>query len=519
MRVTRVLPGLLVVGVLAAACGSSSDEGATATVDSNVRSAVDKQSGGSATTAGSSVTTAAARSIDELEAQWSAQRETVVQRIESEGFGLQPDGKTVLGADGFTIDIAACPAGWSNTEGLTDTEIKVGWAFPYSGTVADGGNIGRGFEAVFAYVNDKFGGIEDLEGKTRKIVGVARDDGYDPARTIPLVDELIDSEKVFAVTTQGSANTMRVYDKLNQRCVPQPLSVTGHPAWGDPVNHPWTTSILLGYNTEAILWGSYIERTLPPGVTVAGLAMNNDFGKAYVGGMKAFMAQSDHDISLEVEYIEPSAATVTNEMTNLSAKNPDVFIVMSTGVACTQAATDAANIGLNTTAKQLWMPSVCRALSFVGRDKAGDAVKDWLIAGGGVIDINDLTVQDRPAVKWARKVLADQGLDSQSSSNLGTGVNFGLTYVELLRIAAALPGGLNRTNLVTAMRHIDYVNPLYLDGVRLTMDGNADAYMSEASEFGRFSIDKQSWVPEGAVINLNGQTANCAWNQATATCG
>ena len=33
---------------------------------------------------------------------------------------------------------------------------------------------------------------------------VLKDDGYDAARTIPLVDELIDSVKVFAIETAGS---------------------------------------------------------------------------------------------------------------------------------------------------------------------------------------------------------------------------------------------------------------------------------------------------------------------------
>ena len=80
------------------------------------------------------------------------------------------------------------------------------------------------------------------------------------ARTIPLVDELLDNEKVFAMWTLGSPNTMKTYDKLNQRCVPQPFSMTGHPAWGDPVNHPWTTGLQLAYNTESVLWGAFVEQ-------------------------------------------------------------------------------------------------------------------------------------------------------------------------------------------------------------------------------------------------------------------
>src|SRR5690606_18374079 len=116
---------------------------------------------------------------------------------------------------------------------------------------------------------------------------------------------------------------------------PHPLAWTGHPAWGDPVNHPWTTGALLSYFTEAILWGSYIEENLPPGAKVAGLVMNNDFGAAYTAGFETFLSQSDHDIEFVYETIEPTAPDVRNEMTTLAAQDPDVFIAMTAGVSCT----------------------------------------------------------------------------------------------------------------------------------------------------------------------------------------
>jgi hypothetical protein len=105
------------------------------------------------------------------------------------------------------------------------------------------------------------------------------------------VDELLDSQKVFFMWMVVSANTMKTYDKLNQRCIAQPLSMTGHPAWGDPVNHPRTTGLQLAYNTEAVLWGGFVEQHIsefPNGeATVTALVMNNDFGKSYAGGFKA----------------------------------------------------------------------------------------------------------------------------------------------------------------------------------------------------------------------------------------
>jgi hypothetical protein len=36
----------------------------------------------------------------------------------------------------------------------------------------------------------------------------------------------------------GTQSTMKTYDNINAHCVPHLFAATGHPAWGDPVNHP-----------------------------------------------------------------------------------------------------------------------------------------------------------------------------------------------------------------------------------------------------------------------------------------
>lgn len=92
-------------------------------------------------------------------------------------------------------------------------------------------------DVLWKYQNDQ-GGFPDSTGKTRELVMITKDDGYDSARTIPLVDELIDSNKVFMVWTLGSPNTLKTYDKLNQRCIPQTYSMTGHPGVGGPGQPP-----------------------------------------------------------------------------------------------------------------------------------------------------------------------------------------------------------------------------------------------------------------------------------------
>ena len=85
---------------------------------------------------------------------------------------------------------------------------------------------------------------------------------------------------MFALLTLGSPNHF-VYDQINDECIPHPFVMTGHPAWGDPVNHPWTTGLQLSYSTEAILWGTWIKQNLADQLQGRWSSMDNDFGLAY----------------------------------------------------------------------------------------------------------------------------------------------------------------------------------------------------------------------------------------------
>ena len=340
---------------------------------------------------------------------------------------------------------------------------------------------------------------------------------------------MIDSTKVFAVITLGSSNTMKTYDKLNQRCVPQPFSQTGHPAWGDPANHPWTTGQQLAYNTEAVLWGAFIEKRIdemaPNGgkATIAALIMNNDFGKSYDAGFKAYLAQSPikDRINYVSETIEPSAPTITDPMTTLASKKPDIFITMTGGAPCTQIIQEAAANGLKASAKYLFMSSVCKAASFVGKDKVGGdgkASDGWWIMGGGAIDMNAEASGSDGYVAFARDLLAKNGIDYKTSGSFGSGFIFAFPFIQSMRIAAELPGGITRSNFILALRSLDMTNPMLLEGIKYNMNGNKDAYLTEGSDLSKYDSAKQQWIQQGAVVELSGKSKNCAYDQSSGTC-
>jgi ABC-type branched-subunit amino acid transport system substrate-binding protein len=524
-RLRRVGALASVVAVVMAACGSSGGSKASGSgnlIDKSVGSEVKGQLGAGATTTAAAPAKDPA-SMDEWEALWKTQRDAIVKKIKDNKWGLQPDGKTILGPAGFKVDLTKCPAGWNNTEGLTDTEIKLGSAAPSSGTQATAIYINQAMSLILDYYADK-GMFTDSSGKKRRVNQIIRDDGYDPARTIPIVDELIDSQKVFEVMTQGSPSTLKTYDKLNQRCIPQFFNSTGHPAWGDPVNHPWTNGMLLSYNIEALLWGSFIDEhisELPAGkITVAALAMNNDFGKVYDQAFRAYLSQSVNKdrINYAVEWIEPQAATVTDPMTTLASKNPNVFIEMLTGTPCAQAVTETAQNGMKDKTKFKFVPSVCKSAAFVGKAAVGDAADGWWVIGGGFRDLAS-PAEDKNAYSiWARDLLKSKNMDYKTSAYYGWGLAFGWSRAQTYMVAGALDGGLTRANYLTALHAMDMTPAAYFTGIKANLNGNTDGYWIEGSEIARYDSTAQQFIQQGSIIDLSGKSKTCAWNQATSTC-
>ncbi|MFN0029745.1 MAG: ABC transporter substrate-binding protein [Acidimicrobiales bacterium] len=517
---------LLGMALIATACGGDdgdSTDAATGGTDGGTNTSVSIDIGSTITTQQQGQPT----SMEEWEALWAKQRSAIVERAKKEGYGKSADGKTVKGPGGFSVDLSQCPSTWSDTEGMTDTEVKFGQTGAASGTLADSYSYYKAINALIDHYNDK-GAFKDSKGKTRTVKYINKDDGYDPARTIPLVDEFMDSEKVFAIQTLGTPNTMKVYDKLNDRCIPNPWAITAHPAWYDPVNHPWTTGLALTYSTEAVLWGAFIKARLDSEfggkAKVAALVMNNDFGKVYDASFKKYIKESGLEGKIEyiTETIEPAAATVTNEMTTLASHQPDVFIMMVAGTACVQAVVEIAQNGMKEATKYLFDGQPCGNNATMGKDKVGGdgmAADGWWLVGGGARDMTDPSQMDLPFVKFTRELLQSKGIDPASSGNLNGGSFFAMPVVQTFILAGELPGGLTRSNFMLAQHMMDFTHPFVFEGNDLKTNGVEDAFPIEGGIYQQYSTAKQAFVKKSEIISLTGQSKPCAWSQSTASCG
>ena len=455
--------------------------------------------------------------IEGLEASWAYNREKLVamitEKMEAGEWGVGDDG-ILRGPTGFEIDLNECPADWSDTGGVTADSVRIGHTTAQSGNLAAYGNIAVGWDSYNNYVNEN-GGIGG-----RDIELIVKDDAYVAAQTIEFIDELIESENVFMIVTLGSPNTLAVYDTLNSECVPQPFVQTGHPAWGDPEIHPWTSGMIMSYSTETVLWGTWIKNNLADQlpVKVAGLVMDNDFGLAYELGFEAY-AEDNPDIVAEYLPVrhDPAAPTVTNEVTTIAAFDPDVFISMTAGNPCLLAIQEVEASGLLDSVSAAFTPSVCVGIAAY-MTPAGMAADGWWIAGGGWKDSQDANYTDDPYMKFINETLESDGLD-QTVSLYGVGFgDYGWSYNEVLRVAAELPGGLSRTNFILALRTFSGKHPKLLDGIEFGAWGASDGYFVEGSDFSQFDATNQSWVQVGDLVDANGLSPNCRWDKDNGGC-
>jgi ABC-type branched-subunit amino acid transport system substrate-binding protein len=525
-------------GLIAAACGDSDDDGGDTTTattapseETTATTAAPETTGAAETTAAPEGTTdttegaapaeggtdvGALATIEEVEAVWAAERQAIVDEItagvEAGEFGLGEDG-IARGPGGYEIDTNVCPADWTDTSGLTDTEVRWGYTTAQSGNLAAYGDIALGMQSYYNYINES-GGVGG-----RNITLIVKDDGYVASQTIEAVDELLQNENVFAITTLGSPNTFAVRDTLNQACMPQVFSQTGHPAWGDPMNYPWTTGYQMDYYTEAALWVQWIEENLADQapVKVGGLVMDNDFGLSYESGFEQAAEGSEVIGEFVVQKHDPAAPTVTNEVTTLAGEDLDVFISMTAGNPCLLAIQDAGRSGMLDTVTAAFTPSVCKGIEAY-MAPAGEAADGWYIVGGGAKTSTDPQFADEAFVVWMNERLSGDGLDPNVDL-IATGFSgFAWATGQTLLIANELPGGLTRTNLMLAARSLEMSAPALLPGITFAVSGAEDPYYVEGSEISRFNAVDGAWIQEGEVIDLNGSKGNCSWNLETSIC-
>jgi branched-chain amino acid transport system substrate-binding protein len=223
-------------------------------------------------------------------------------------------------------------------DGASDTEIKIGNTNPYSGPASSYGQIGKTIEAYFKSVNDA-GGING-----RKVKFVTLDDGYSPPKTVEMVRQLVEQEKVLALfQTLGTPTNTAIHKYMNQKKVPMLFVATGASKWGDPKNFPWTMGFQPDYHTEGVIYGKHVLATVKePKVGV--LMQNDDYGKDYFEGFKQGLGKDAAKLIVKHVTYEVTDPTVDSQIIQLKDSGANVFMNITAPKASAQSIRKAADI-------------------------------------------------------------------------------------------------------------------------------------------------------------------------------
>ncbi|MGZ5906061.1 MAG: ABC transporter substrate-binding protein [Reyranella sp.] len=223
--------------------------------------------------------------------------------------------------------------------GASDTEIKLGHCGPYSGPASAYGVIGKGIEAYWKSVNDA-GGING-----RKVNFVTLDDGYSPAKTVEVVRQLVEQDKVLCLfNTLGTPSNTAIQKYMNQKKVPQLYVATGASKWGRPKEFPWTMGYQPDYHTEAVIYAKHILANIKD-AKVGVLMQNDDFGKDYVDGFKEGLGKDAGNVIAKLVTYEVTDPTVESQIIQLKDAGANVFFNVATPKFAAQAIRKAADIG------------------------------------------------------------------------------------------------------------------------------------------------------------------------------
>ncbi len=374
-------------------------------------------------------------------------------------------------------------------DGVTDTEIKIGNTNPYSGPASSYAAIARTIDAYFKAVNEA-GGING-----RKIKFISLDDGYSPPKTVEVVRQLVEQDKIFALFQPlGTPCNTAIHKYMNQRKVPQLFVATGASKWGDPKNFPWTMGFQPDYHTEAVIYAKHILANVKD-AKIAVLHQNDDYGRDYLGGFKEGLGKEAGRIVKTVTY-EATDPTVDSQIIQLKDSGANVFFNVSAPKAAAQGIRKAAEID--------WKPvhylnnvsaSVAAVMKPAGFDNA-----QGIMTAAYIMDATDKAWDNNEEMKaWRAWMDKNMPQANKADANHIYGYAVAALMTETLKRCG---NDMTRANLMKqAASFQKYRLPLLLPGITVSTSAT-DFYPIQAVQLQRFK--GETWELFGEVMHAEG---------------
>ena len=376
------------------------------------------------------------------------------------------------------------------TPGVTSTQITIGSSVPLSGEAAIAGNVARGIDAYFKYVNAK-GGVFG-----RKLKFVYLDDGYDPGRAVNNTIRLVQQEQVFAMfSSRGTSNNLAVRKLLNDAKVPQLYVSSGATTFGrDYKKYPWTIGYIPPYSEEGAVYGQYVVKKIKK-PKIAVLYQDDDYGRDLYAGLRRGLGKKVGSIVAKVAY-DPTSADVQPQVTQLKASKANVFMIFAFGKFSLQAFNAVSRLG--------WKPQI-----FVNDVSSASELMSIVPQNAANGSISIVFGKDPAAPAWRRDkgIRLFQSILRQYGSDIGSrdlqdgyytaGMATAFTLVDTLKKAGK---NLTRDGVMRAATHLtEKNNPFVLPGIVLHTTPTSRFPLTQV-KLQRWSA--KSWHPFGKLLSV-----------------
>jgi branched-chain amino acid transport system substrate-binding protein len=392
---------------------------------------------------------------------------------------------------GLAAAVAAATAGARPiaTPGVSSTGIELGGSVPLSGEASLAGNVARGAEYYFKYVNDH-GGVFG-----RKISYKYLDDGYDPGRAVQNTIRLVQQEQVFAMfNTLGTNNNLAIRKYLNDNGVPQLYVAAGATTFGrDYKKYPWTIGYIPTYSEEGKIYGRYIlAKIKKPKIAV--LYQDDDYGRDLLAGLRKGLGGKDSAIASTVGY-DATSSDVQGEVARLKASKANVFMIFAFGKFSLQA--------FNAVARLNWHPQI-----FVNDVASASTLMAIVPQSAANGSISIVFGKDPAAPLWTRDkgIRLFQSILKKYGSGVGSrdlkdgyyvaGMGAAYTMVDTLKKAGR---NLTRQGVMRAATHLnERANPFLLPGIVVKTSPSRRFPVTQV-RLQRWT--KKAWHPFGKLIS------------------
>ena len=372
------------------------------------------------------------------------------------------------------------------SDGASDTEIKIGHTNPYSGPASSYGVIGKTLQAYWKSVNEA-GGING-----RKINFISYDDGYSPPKTVEMVRQLVEQDKVLCTfNTLGTPCNTAIHKYMNQKKVPMLYVATGASKWGDPKNFPWTMGFQPDYHTEGVIYAKHVLANVKD-PKIAVIMQNDDFGKDYWNGFKEGLGKDANKVVKHVTY-ETTDPTVDSQVIQLKDTGANVFFVIAIPKFAAQAMRKAGDIGWK---PAIYLNNVSSSVASAMKPAGFENVQG-VITALYLMDPTDKQFDSHPDMKswvaWMKKSNPEGSL--QDASNV-----FAYAVASLMHETLKKCGDdLTRENVMRQAANFQkFKLPLLLPGITVSTS-STDFYPIQAVQLAKFS--KETWELFGDIMH------------------